>query len=332
MTPDEARHILQDAVGCEDPLYLPPAVLKHLTIGDLPPDVEVEIGVQKDKYVEIQWEGVLLNKNGQVQAESRRIWTRKYWNSPLGMEQFMDLIRRAVEVRSAQRGDVKFVHWDDDGAFIQFTYSIDTGETNLGQGYTRALEICNEIDETAEDTANKVGVMVSSVAQRVSGWGAKSFDELLNGVDKAQSSDERGRALEELMCRLFESVKGLTVSDRVRTATEEIDIVIVNGSSEPRLRRESAIILAECKNWSGKCGKDEVVIFQQKIENRSKRCNLGFLVSWNSFTKTVTKELLRGAREESLIVPITGAQIRAAVRDENFHDVVMDAWDKAVTL
>jgi hypothetical protein len=33
----------------------------------------------------------------------------------------------------------------------------------------------------------------------------------------------------------------------VRTATEEIDIDVLNDSAGPRFRRESAIILAECK-------------------------------------------------------------------------------------
>ncbi len=38
----------------------------------------------------------------------------------------------------------------------------------------------------------------------------------------------------------------------------------VNDSAEARLRREGALILAECKNWRGKCGKNEFV------ENRSR--------------------------------------------------------------
>ena len=101
---------------------------------------------------------------------------------------------------------------------------------------------------------------------------------------------------------------------------------------DPRFRRESAIVLAECKNWSGKCGKDEFVIFKEKLENRSKRCTLGILVSWNGFTSTVTKEMLRGSREEYLIVPITGREIRAAVRDNNFPDVLAKCWSDAVHL
>jgi hypothetical protein len=131
---------------------------------------------------------------------------------------------------------------------------------------------------------------------------------------------------------LFETVPGMTVTQRIRTETEEIDILIVNGSEEPRLRREAAIILAECKNWSGKCGKNEFVVFRAKLENRSQRSTLGLLIAWNGFAETVTKEMLRGSREEILIIPLTGKNLRSAVRDGDFLKVILQAWDAAVSL
>jgi hypothetical protein len=55
-------------------------------------------------------------------------------------------------------------------------------------------------------------------------------------------------------------------------------------------------------------------------------------VSWNGFAGTVTKEMLRGSKDELLIVPITGKDIRAAVRDKNFSEVLAACWDAAVNL
>ena len=125
---------------------------------------------------------------------------------------------------------------------------------------------------------------------------------------------------------------GLVVTGRVRTETEEIDISVLNDSAEPRLRREGALILAECKNWSGKCGKNEFVVFHAKLANRSQRCTLGFLISWNGFSDTITKEMLRGSREEILVVPLTGEDIRSAVRSGHFAKVLLRCWDEAVNL
>jgi len=174
-----------------------------------------------------------------------------------------------------------------------------------------------------------VGLRLAEIAARLSGWGSRSHDVLVDAVGTAQTADEKGRSLEELCSQLFASVPGLTVNGRVRSQTEEIDISILNDSSDPRLRREGAVILAECKNWTGRCGKNEFVLFKEKLENRSRRATLGFLISWNGFADTITKEMLRGSREEILVVPMTGKDIRAAVQNGSFADVVFDCWDRA---
>jgi hypothetical protein len=87
---------------------------------------------------------------------------------------------------------------------------------------------------------------------------------LLNVVEKAKTSDSKGRALEELVCKLFLSIPGLRVMSRVRTATEEIDIGIFNDAAAGFLASEKALILAECKNWSGKCGRPEFSLLEKK--------------------------------------------------------------------
>jgi len=161
---------------------------------------------------------------------------------------------------------------------------------------------------------------------------APPLDALLNAVETAESADEKGRALEELMARLFSTIAGFQVTGRVRTATEEIDIAIFNGSADPRFAREEALLLAECKNWSSKCGKNEFVIFKEKVENRSQRCSLGYLISWNGFAETLTKEMLRGSRERTLIVPITGEQVRQAVGGGKFAEELHGAWLAAIML
>jgi hypothetical protein len=211
------------------------------------------------------------------------------------------------------------------------TFVVSTGEKNLGKAYQLVKALCQELEETAEKAADEAGKRLSEIASRVSGWGSQSLDALVNAVEKASSNDERGRSLEELISRLFETIPGFTVTERIRTATEEIDIAVLNDSNDPRFRRESAILLAECKNWRDKCGKNEFVLFKEKIENRSNRCSLGFLISWNGFKSTVTKEMLRGSREPTLVVPITREDVRAAVRDNNFTDVLALCWQKAST-
>lgn len=333
MTADEARRALDQGEEEEAPVLLTPSILAKLTKDDVPEGVSLQVGTMKDGVIHLEWEGRMYKAENEIIVEAEYSWTRKYWYSPLGLEQYMDLVRRAVETRHRLHQDVELTNYDDDGAFIHLTFAIHVDDSrDLGIAFGEARRVTGEIEEAAQQASDEVGTRIAQVAARLSGWGSNSLDSLVDEVATAKSTDDRGRSLEELCSRLFETIPGFTVTGRLRTATEEIDISILNDSNEPRLRRESALLLAECKNWSGKCGKNELVLFREKIENRNRRCSLGFLISWNGFANTVTKEMLRGSREDTLIVPISGDNIRSAVRSADFVTAILSAWDRAVTL
>ena len=332
MDAHEARSILAKCGDDESPVDLPASVLSKLTIDDLPDGGAIQIGTLKDGVVHLDWSGTLGRDGNEIYGEADLTWTRKYWYSPLGLEQYLDLVRRAVETRHRVRGDVELTDYDDDGAYVALRFRINTVEKNLGKAYDAIRKVADEVEEAAEQAADEVGQRIAEVAARLSGWGAETLDALVDAVEAARSADDKGRTLEELCSRLFASVPGFFVTGRVRTETEEIDISVLNDSVEPRLRREGALILAECKNWTGRCGKNEFVVFHSKLENRSHRCTLGLLVSWNGFSETVTKEMLRGSREETLVVPMTGEDIRSAVRSGDFAKVLLQCWDRAVNL
>jgi hypothetical protein len=316
----------------DGPAELPASVLPKLTLNDLPDGATLQVGSPKDGALHLEWSGTLGRDGEVIYGEADHTWTRKYWYAPLGLEQYLDLVRRAVETRHRVRGDVGITDYDDDGAYVALRVRINTAETNLGKAYEAIRKIAAEVEEAAEHAADEVGQRIAEIAARLSGWGSETLDALIDAVETARSADDKGRTLEELCSRLFSSVPGLVVTGRVRTETEEIDISVVNDSTEPRLRREGALILAECKNWTGKCGKNEFVVFHSKLENRSQRCTLGFLISWNGFAETITKEMLRGSREHILVVPITGEDIRSAVRSNDFTRTLLERWEKAVNL
>lgn len=290
----QAKELLADASEDES-VVIPQGLLSELRLEDILDTASFQVGTEKEGIIHLSWEGRFYRRGNAIEGEAEHVWTRKYWYAPLGLEQYMDLVRRAVETRHRLRGDVTLTNYDDDGAYIQLHFAIETGERNPAKALECARKVSGELEEAAQRAAEEVGKRIAEVAARLSGWGSERLDELVEKVDTATSTDDKGRTLEELASRLFEQVSGFTVTGRIRTATEEIDISILNDSVEPRLRRESALLLAECKNWSGKCGKDEFVIFREKLENRNRRSSLGFLISWNGFTSTVTKEMLRGS-------------------------------------
>ena len=158
------------------------------------------------------------------------------------------------------------------------------------------------------------------------------FSSMLTEVGSAKTANLKGKALEKLMVALFSTIKGFKVEAGPRTKTEEIDLFVENGSDEPGLRSEGSVILVECKNWSKKCGKDEYVLFQQKMVNRRTRCTIGFLVSWKGFAKTISLERLRSTRDATLVVLLDGEQVTNAIRDGNFLDCLMKARRDALNV
>ncbi len=142
----------------------------------------------------------------------------------------------------------------------------------------------------------------------------------------------KGAALEALLAALFASLPGFVeVGRNLNTVTEEIDLVIRNSSRDPAWQRESEIILVECKNWhSQRVGKNEFVLFKEKIENRAGRCKLGFLICTERFAETVEKEMLRSSKSDLLIVPIDGDDLRKLVEAKNRSEVLRSFVDGAL--
>lgn len=147
-----------------------------------------------------------------------------------------------------------------------------------------------------------------------------------------EESNRKGKALETLVATLFSSIEGfIEVQRDVQTETEEIDITFRNESKHPMWRRESSWVLVECKNWSSKrVGKNELVLFKEKLENRYGRCKLGFLVCVDEFAKTVTKEILRSAKTDYLVVLIDGRGLRQLVQSENRNQLLLDFIKDAI--
>jgi hypothetical protein len=58
----------------------------------------------------------------------------------------------------------------------------------------------------------------------------------------------------------------------------------------------------------------------------------GFLVSWNGFADTVTSEMLGGTEGDLLVVPMTGSDLRAAVRVGDFAERLKGFHEAAVLL
>lgn len=146
-----------------------------------------------------------------------------------------------------------------------------------------------------------------------------------------EETNRKGKALETLVAALFSTIEGFVEVDRnINTQDEEIDIVYRNESKHRTWQKESSLIIVECKNWvSKRVGKNEFVLFQEKIENRSGRCRLGFLICADEFADTITKEMLRSSKSDLLVVPINGEKLRQLVESQDRNQLLLDFFTSA---
>jgi hypothetical protein len=307
------------SAGDDEPVPILVNDLRTLTADDVPEDVAVQPCHKIEENLRaLAIEGVIARGDtSPLVAFMEEFHSRSTWVLPLGVEEYCALVREAVAQRQRSRGDVELVQAAADATHVRVEYAIPYAGTNLRDALDHALSVQAELLEVAEAVAAGVEDVVAAAEKRLQGWGADALESLVDRM-RDGTAHEKGLALEELVSRLFNAVPGFTATGRILTETEEIDIRIQNASDDPTWRRESALLIAECKNWSGKCGKDEFVLFRSKLENRTGRVSCGFLISWNGFAETVTAEMLRGTKAQLLIVPIAGEDIRAAVRDGDF--------------
>jgi hypothetical protein len=90
----------------------------------------------------------------------------------------------------------------------------------------------------------------------------------LRGTTAATTTDQ-GRALEDLVCYLFEAVPGITVTERNAVnafGTEEVDVAFWNDQPRRGLWFLPTTLLVECKNWSRPVGSAEVAYFVRRAE------------------------------------------------------------------
>lgn len=151
---------------------------------------------------------------------------------------------------------------------------------------------------------------------------------------RTKNVHKKGKALEELIAALIASIEGFTETGRnVNTTDEEIDIVFRNESRDAFWQKESGMILFECKNWhSQRVGKNEFGSFIRKIESRSGRCKLGFLICMEDFAETIQSQMLRSSRDDILVVPINGSDLQSLIESIDRNELLKKLVEKATLI
>jgi hypothetical protein len=141
--------------------------------------------------------------------------------------------------------------------------------------------------------------------------------DLIDNLGKLKKTDVylKGRIFEDLIEIIFSSIKGLEIIDkRMSNGDEEIDLIVKNNIDKTFWSSlTSPCFFVECKNWSGKINSKEIRDFETKMRNHSRLVKVGFVISFNGFTKEAITELKRSSRDEYHIVTIDGNDIKQLI-------------------
>lgn len=171
------------------------------------------------------------------------------------------------------------------------------------------------------------------IAALVNGEREAQLGTLWRQVQAEKNPQKKGALLEELLLILWRSVAGFEKTSRnQQNQDEEIDLVVMNQSSDEFWRKESSFFLVECKNWTTKVDPKEIDRLSQKVERKGGRCRLGFFVAPAGFTAGVQTTLLANRKEPYVIVPLAkealGRLVEAgssAARNEVLKELVQQA-------
>jgi hypothetical protein len=152
----------------------------------------------------------------------------------------------------------------------------------------------------------------------------RKIERLLRLARNEDTTTKRGRALEDLVCYLFDKVPGIAITHRDQLNTfqsEEIDVALWNDKSPNALDFLPNIVLVEAKNWSNPVGSREVSWFDSKLRNRG--LDFGLLVALNGVTgdvndRTAAHQIIAGSlREQRRIVVVTTDDISGLKQTED---------------
>ena len=274
----ELQEYLNQFIHSDEPVHFRPHETEGILVSDIPVDVEIEICELDAKGIRhIELEGTFKKQNGKLYLNMAHDWYRKWWTAPLGMAHHINLIKRLVEFRQKEEKNIEGIEFDDEGDWCHLYYSIaipDNTKT-LYQAYDFGLDFSIWKDRILHSVQNRIGSIVNEIANEYSSFKSLEFPELIERVGNETNSNIKGRLLEELMCKFFSFIKGFEVIERLKTETEEIDLVILNKSTAPIWQKESSLILVECKklvrqmwkktNWSFLRKKFAIVRVEQKL-------------------------------------------------------------------
>ncbi|MBX0286625.1 restriction endonuclease [Halomicroarcula sp. F28] len=201
----------------------------------------------------------------------------------------------------------------------------DISMTDAGE----ILELLRAPEELPREIAPSIkSAETSSIQTKHFELDTVDYTRALREVDEAESTAEKGDSFERLAVLLFSGISFLQKRDRqLRTHTGEIDVVIEYMGSEHLTIFDdySRFILAECKNWSGSVGSDQIRVFKDRLNEH--RLDFGVFFARNGISgdtgADASKRVQDIFRDEGIaIIVISDLELKQIKRGVSFYEIL----------
>lgn len=144
------------------------------------------------------------------------------------------------------------------------------------------------------------------------------------------SSYEKGDLFELFISSLFVQMGFSHIERRVIDISKnEIDLILRNDIDNAFFNKFGSHIVIECKNYVDNIGKNEVIIFQSKLDMTKGQNNIGFFVTSSSFNSNFLSQLSR-QKDGKPIFLLDNKLILELIYSDNKLETLMKIMDSQI--
>lgn len=156
--------------------------------------------------------------------------------------------------------------------------------------------------------------------------------DLYAEVKDEEDTYRKGIRFENFVALLFQSIGFSEILKRTRDISQnEIDLIIRNDIDDSFLSKFGKYILIECKNKPNtKTDKNDLIIFQKKLECTNGLAELGFIITTSTFTSTARTEVIRSSKDAYKIIFIDNPLMMRLIKAENPREQLKQIIDSQV--
>lgn len=223
------------------------------------------------------------------------------------------------------------VVFDADGTVQHDIDAEDKGQVRKIQQILSPPEIWQKPEGKEDPNGNRSQEYIKKPDYEID---LKKFEDALEAMDNADTTQERGDAFEELAGVLMEAMPFIRVRDQnVRTKTSELDLIVeYTGADKKKIfDKVSSDFLIECKHWSEPVGSDPVGNFIQKMDKLN--IDFGIMFARNGVTgdeQTDGYGQIRDAfiQSQKIVLVVDNEVIDRILDGENFYKILDDLYYK----